>query len=392
MRMTDPNPCRPSAPCGRCDQCAGSTLPALDADPSRADTIRGRLLSTADLASIPRPTPLVDGLLYLDSLAMMYGPSGAGKSFVSIDLAMSVGARRSWWNHRPLTGGGVLYVIAEGASGIGSRTEAWQQHRDHHGDVDVTWLPVAVNIFDSMWADALAEVVADMRPVLVVIDTFARSIVGADENSARDIGQAVANLDRIRTAAGSCVLIVHHSGKSLDAGGRGSSALKAAMDTEIEVTGDAARIAVKNTKQKNAPESSIVWLKLQGVGESAVVVPAVDDPSELPPGVAATLDALRAIEVPGGITASAWRVTVDVSEKTFYRHRSALVAHGMVENVGTEKTPRYLVKQGIQADTHAGTVALSPHRGVTVPTVDDRHCHDSAMTVHDSATVAEVAQ
>ena len=46
----------------------------------------------------------------------------------------------------------------------------------------------------------------------------------------------------IRTAAGCCVLIVHHSGKNIEAGARGNSALKGAMDTEVELLGDDARI------------------------------------------------------------------------------------------------------------------------------------------------------
>jgi archaellum biogenesis ATPase FlaH len=327
------------------DSEAGDSLVA-DAELTKADVIRSRLLSTSDLANISPPTPLIDGWLYLDSLAMIYGPSGAGKSFAGVDLAMTIGTGQQWWHHHAVTAGRVLYVIAEGASGLGIRTAAWQEHH-HSGDLlptDVTWLPVAVNLFDSAWADALAEVVADLRPSLVVIDTLARSIAGADENSARDIGETIVNLDRIRRAAGSCVLIVHHSGKSLDAGSRGSSALRAAMDTEIELSGDAARIHLKNTKQKNAPEAPSLWLKLLPVLESAVVVDHVHDPQELPAGVASTLDALRQIEVPGGVSASAWRMTVECSEKTFYRHRASLLSHGMIENVGTDKVPRYQVK------------------------------------------------
>lgn len=317
---------------------------AEDQAPSKADVIRSRLLSTDDLQAIPRPAPLIDGWLYLDSLAMLYGPSGGGKSFVMVDAAMSIGTGQSWWHHNAVTPGPVLYVIAEGAAGIGLRTDAWQAHHEPTAPPQVTWLPTAINIYDAAWADALAEVVADLRPVLVIIDTFARSIIGADENSSRDIGQAVANLDRIRHAAGSCVLIVHHSGKNPEAGGRGSSALKAAMDTEIELTGDASRIVARNTKQKNAVAASPLWLRLQSEADSAVVVTtSANDPDELPAGVLDTLETLRSIEVPGGISSKAWQMAAEASERTFYRHRAALLRHAMVANIGTEKQPRYQV-------------------------------------------------
>jgi hypothetical protein len=313
-----------------------------EVEPSYADRIRYAILSTADLKNIPRPKPLIDGLLYLDSLAMVYGPSGVGKSFVTIDMAMYIGSNLKWWNAREVANGAVLYVIAEGASGISLRTDAWEKH---HGTTSgVQWHPSAINIHESAWVGALAEVVADIKPKLVVLDTLARSILGADENSSRDMGEVIANLDIIRRAAGSCVLVVHHSGKNLDAGGRGSTALKGAMDTELELTGDTSRMALKNTKQKNAPETERIWLKLEPVGESAVVVHAgADDDDAVPPGVLETLETLRSIEVPGGVPGTAWRVALTVAERTFYRHRSVLLRHKMAENVGTVKTPRYQV-------------------------------------------------
>lgn len=60
-----------------------------------AELIKSRLITTAELRHIPRPKPLLDGLLYLDSLAMLYGPSGGGKSFVAVDIAMTVGEKRA---------------------------------------------------------------------------------------------------------------------------------------------------------------------------------------------------------------------------------------------------------------------------------------------------------
>ncbi|MEJ7800738.1 MAG: AAA family ATPase [Ilumatobacter sp.] len=78
--------------------------------------------------------------------------------------------------------------------------------------------------------------------MLVLIDGFARSLVGADENRERGVGLAVEHRDMIRRAAGSRVLIVDHAGKDASKGARGSSALKAAMDTEIEVIGSEAPI------------------------------------------------------------------------------------------------------------------------------------------------------
>lgn len=310
--------------------------------PSHADRIRAALLTTEQLKNIPKPTPLVDQLLYLDSLAMIYGPSGVGKTFVTVDLSMHV-AVLDRWHGLPITRSEVLYVVAEGASGLGMRTDAWAEH--HGVDASVVWLPWAVNIYEPAWASALAEVVAERRPGLVVLDTFARSIVGADENSARDVGIAIEHLEQIRRAAGSCVALVHHSGKNTENGARGTSALKAAMTTEIEISGDPSRFAVKVTKQKDAPPLDPIYFRLAGAVDSVVIEPATGSArDEMPAGVTDTLETLRQIEVPGGVSLTAWRVAVEASERTFYRHRAALLEHGLVENVGTEKTPRYQAK------------------------------------------------
>lgn len=309
--------------------------------PTLANDIRSRLLTTEQLRKLPPPVGLVDGLLYLDSLAMLYGASGAGKSHVALDLAHTVSALSFWHGHR-VTNGAVLYVAAEGAPGVGIRVDAWEQH--HQQASTVTWLPSAVSIIDAGWASALAEVVADLRPVLVVLDTFARSIVGADENSARDVGIAVANLDMIRRAAGCCVLVVHHSGKDRTAGARGSTALKAAVDTELEVIGDDTRLTLKNTKQKNAREEPPINFTLVPVdGTASVVIEQAGKATsgELPAGVFDTLDALRQIDVPGGVAASVWKAASTVPESTFYRHRAGLLERGHIVNVGTDRQPRY---------------------------------------------------
>ncbi len=312
-----------------------------------ARRIRNALLGTADVKAIEPPPALVDQLLYLDSLAMLYGGSGLGKTFLAIDWTLHV-AHASWWQGRAVKGVRALYVIAEGASGAGIRTTAWETHHGAFTEAHpVDWLPWAVNVSDPAWAGALAEVVAEGGYQLVVLDTFARCVVGAEENSARDVGAIVANLDHIRRATGACVLLVHHSGKDSSAGARGSSALRAAMTTELELTGEPSRLVLHTRKQKDAPEANPITLSLRAVGESVVIDRAgSDDPENLPASVAATLVALEQIDVPGGVPASAWLKSVDVPERTFYRHRKGLLDQGLVINVGTEKQPRYTAVVG----------------------------------------------
>src|SRR5207244_4185411 len=86
---------------------------------------------------------------------------------------------------------------------------------------------------------------------LVVIDTFARAIAGGNENDAQDVGLAVAAADRIRAETGACMGFVHHAGKDPTKGARGSSALRAATDTEILIEGQTRQRLATVSKQRD---------------------------------------------------------------------------------------------------------------------------------------------
>lgn len=86
------------------------------------------------------------------------------------------------------------------------------------------------------WArDTAASLGLDVA--LIVIDTVARNMVG-DENSTEDMGEFVRAIDRVWNELGCFVLTVHHSGKDVARGLRGSSALGGASDANILVQRD----------------------------------------------------------------------------------------------------------------------------------------------------------
>ena len=79
-------------------------------------------------------------------------------------------------------------------------------------------MPLRVEVSPPRGLDSarLAELVTDSGYGLVVLDTLARCMVGADENSAKDCGEVVDALVRLRehTAGGRGVILgVHHTGK-----------------------------------------------------------------------------------------------------------------------------------------------------------------------------------
>jgi hypothetical protein len=188
---------------------------------------------------------IVEDMLTEGGLSVMYGESNSGKSFLATHLACAIGRGMDWLGYRTVRGP-VVYVAGEGSESIKLRIAAHVGHyKAKH--VGVAVVPVAINMLDSN-ADALrvvraVEAVSEHygEPVkMVVIDTLARAIGGGNENAGEDMGAVIKHADLIREKSGAHVMFIHHSGKDATKGSRGHSSLKAATDTEIEVTADEA--------------------------------------------------------------------------------------------------------------------------------------------------------
>lgn len=201
---------------------------------------------------------LVEGILGTAATAVMYGDSNAGKTFLVVDLAACVAAGLDWMG-RPTRPGVVIYMAAESPGSVKLRVAAW---RRRHPDADLAGLLIvesAINLHrDEADVDAMMQLVARVertgrRVALIVVDTLARVAAGANENSGQDMAVILTRAEAVRTAAGCSLIFIHHSGKDAAKGARGWSGVRAAIDTEIEVTADDATgvRAAEITKQRD---------------------------------------------------------------------------------------------------------------------------------------------
>jgi hypothetical protein len=188
------------------------------------------LYSPADLDSLPPLRWLIPGWLPANEITVFFGKEGTYKSFLAQGLSLSIAWR---------TGKTVLYVAAEGVTGLAARVHAWQAvHGIKYPERPSCWLvsPNPIQVFKygnlSTPVDAFNVEIGLAKPQLVVIDTVARNFVGGDENSARDMGLWIDGIEKIRRLWGTAVLLIHHEGKpgekGISRGPRGSSALGAA--------------------------------------------------------------------------------------------------------------------------------------------------------------------
>jgi hypothetical protein len=184
---------------------------------------------------------------------VLYGQSGIGKTFVSMDLAYRVATGLDWAGLKTQQKA-VIYVLSEGAAGASKRFAALRRRYSPEKTVPLFLITKPVNLYSlDGEARAIADAVKEIEETsgfdvgLIVIDTLARAMASGDENSSKDMSQFVGNIDLIRAHTGCHVLLVHHTGKDIARGARGSSALRAAVDTEIEVEPNLIRV----TKQRN---------------------------------------------------------------------------------------------------------------------------------------------
>jgi archaellum biogenesis ATPase FlaH len=198
---------------------------------------------------------LIKGFLPKANLGVLYGESGSGKSFATLDLSAAICRGLEFWNGHRVTKGRVLYVVAEGVSGFRQRIKAYchQQAIKRIGmDVIYDITPNLTNV--SQITDLISEIRQRESYDLIVMDTFAQVMAGADENNGQDVGNALAQCKRIASRCGAMVLLVHHSGKDVSKGSRGHSSIKAACDVEIRVERSNDTRSITTSKMKDGIE------------------------------------------------------------------------------------------------------------------------------------------
>lgn len=204
-------------------------------------------------------------------MALSFGDPGCGKSFVAVAKACCIATGHSFYG-RPVRQGLVIYLAGEGHNGLKRRTVAWERHTGQSlTDAPLYFSKAPARLLDATHADAVAAAVDTIAategfPVLIVIDTLARSFAGGDENSTKDMNEFIAAVDAMKARYPGCVvLIVHHTGHSDKQRARGSLALKGALDAEFRVEKDGPTIIVTCTKMKDADEPAPIAFNLTSV-------------------------------------------------------------------------------------------------------------------------------
>ena len=215
----------------------------------------------------------VEGLLTEGGASVIYGPSNCGKSFWIVDLGVAVASGTAFRDELEVEQGAVVYIALEGAHGAKNRIAALKQAGRLKPGAPFFLIFEAVSLLEAGHADRLAETIAKiskksgLKVKIAILDTMARAMAGGDENSGVDMTAAMKSIDSIRAATGAHVAIVHHCGKDEARGARGHSSLRAAVDTEIEISRrDGETIStVRVTKQRDLQAGEAMPFSLEVV-------------------------------------------------------------------------------------------------------------------------------
>jgi hypothetical protein len=301
--------------------------------------LAGLLLRRSQLADLPQPEPLIDGTLDRRTVALLAGPWGTCKTFIALSWACSVATGSPWFG-RTAEQGSVLYVVSEGASGLHRRLEAWESAwQAPVDDTRLHVLPEAVQLMRPGDVTDLAALVAAQSYRLVILDTLARAMVGADENSARDMGVAVDAADQIRRATpDTAVLLVHHTGKDKTTV-RGSSALEGAVDTVYATEGDELCLKLSRRKRKDGPRDDEHTLRLTPYLDSAYLETTSPLPADTTRSERQVLDALTDVFAGSGASPTQLVDATGLHRSTVYDAIRHLCRRGAIRNTRQSGRP-----------------------------------------------------
>jgi hypothetical protein len=197
----------------------------------------------------PPRAMLMKRLLGLGDLSIWYGAPKSGKSFLVTDATLAVASElETWFDYRVKHPGLVIYCVLEGSGGFANRLNAWRTKHGRDIPDNFVWVTVRLSFLSDPTkkaaADDVKKLLALVRHIeatqgrtcrMVVVDTCARAMDGADENSTQDMTKFVNQCALLQDLPSKPhVAVVHHE----NAGGtkpRGSTALLGAGDVFIRI-------------------------------------------------------------------------------------------------------------------------------------------------------------
>lgn len=298
---------------------------AADAEPEEVAALLGlatkrkpvTFQTIDDMFDMEEPEWMIEGMMVKCGTTCLVAPPATYKSFLSLHLGMTIACGHKWQG-KETKGGPVIYVASEGGGAFwAERIIAWV---DQNGHGELPPLYTSQDIHNFMDEEAFesfvegVEAVCD-NPALIIIDTMSLNYEG-DEQSNDDMNAYMKRMRHLALRTDAHVMLVHHTGKDVDRGGRGASSRYGALDHEYTMSRDEYDdqvIHFKCTKNRHGrmfwtdlfrmEEVTIQHPKTGRTIESLVAVPEENAPQK------PIQDAVK------GLTSSEWKIVRWIAEE-----------------------------------------------------------------------------
>ncbi len=196
---------------------------------------------------------LVQDWIEAGTCSALLGEPGSGKTFAALRLAACIATGTAFHEGIGVMQGPVAIVEGEGQASAIRRLLALDLHFEGllSGSGNLHLCGTALKMDDPDTLDAVLGELAEIKPVLVVLDTLNRTSSG-DENDTSDMTAYVRSIDTIREKLNAAVLLLHHPSKADPHELRGSSVLKGALDSVAMVQKRSnSKLALIQTKNRS---------------------------------------------------------------------------------------------------------------------------------------------
>jgi len=191
-------------------------------------------LNGDDAADNAKPAEyLINGILETEAHGMLFGASMSFKTFIALHLAFSICTGKSFFKHQVFTIGKVLYICGEGKGGLSRRLRAIKLKFGSFNN-NFFILEDYLSVDDDIKMEKLKKAIKQIKPALIIIDTFSTMATDTDENSNNDVAKALRLIKSVCENSKTSSLTLHHNGKdNSTVTSRGASAFKNNIDYEF---------------------------------------------------------------------------------------------------------------------------------------------------------------
>lgn len=233
-------------------------------------------------------TWLVDGLLPMESAAILGGPPNSAKSWVLFVLALSVATGEIFLQTFATTKGPVLLIDEESAPTLlARRFRRLMRGMNISSPPDNIYVSVGrgYRLDDEASVMKLDQLLTDLRPAMVIFDSLIR-LHNADENSSREMSRVFHVVKWLKQRHKIAIVFADHHKKpgpirtSLEFELRGSSDKLAFVDTLLSLSRNDDVFIFEHTKSRWAEPKEGIVIRLDDPTENSTIVEWVGSAEE----------------------------------------------------------------------------------------------------------------